>query len=101
MNPRARAALEDARHALTTLHGLYAHDGNPEQSWRLDESRVLGRIDAALDSEAPDICGVVSASGPNGEPLACGYGPAHEGKHSWASLPSIFGLSAIGEERSG
>ncbi len=36
----------------------------------------------------PAICMVVSYSGPNGEPLACGYPPHHEGVHSWATLPT-------------
>jgi hypothetical protein len=36
------------------------------------------------------ICGVVSLSGPNGEPLACGWKAGHlPGKpHSWSSLPT-------------
>lgn len=34
------------------------------------------------------ICGVVSNSGPNGEPLACGYAAGHEGVHAWASQPT-------------
>lgn len=33
-------------------------------------------------------CGVVSESGPNGEPLGCGYPFNHEGPHAWASLPT-------------
>ncbi len=36
-----------------------------------------------------NICGVVSHSGPNGEPLACGYPADHEGTHSWADLPTF------------
>lgn len=44
-----RAALEDARHELTTLHGLYAFDGAaPKESWRLDTSKTLAKIDGAL-----------------------------------------------------
>jgi hypothetical protein len=35
------------------------------------------------------ICGIVSESGPNGEPLACGYQHGHEGKHAWATLPTF------------
>ncbi len=36
------------------------------------------------------ICGTISASGPNGEPLACAYAPNHDGAHSWATLPTFF-----------
>lgn len=36
----------------------------------------------------PDICSVLSHSGPTGEPLACGYPPDHDGVHSWATLPT-------------
>lgn len=36
----------------------------------------------------PAICGVVSFSGPIGEPLACGFVPDHEGDHAWASQPT-------------
>lgn len=35
------------------------------------------------------ICGIISHSGPNGEPLACAYAPGHEGVHSWATLPTF------------
>jgi outer membrane protein TolC len=46
---RLREALEDARHELATLHGLHAFDGAaPEESWRLDTSKVLAKIDEAL-----------------------------------------------------
>lgn len=46
---RMKAALEEARHELTTLHGLYAFDGAaPEESWRLDESKVLAKMDEVL-----------------------------------------------------
>jgi hypothetical protein len=34
-------------------------------------------------------CSVLSNSGPNGEPLRCGYKPAHKGAHSWATLPTF------------
>lgn len=37
---------------------------------------------------APSICGIVSMSGPNGEPLACGYTQGHDGPHSWSTLPT-------------
>lgn len=32
-------------------------------------------------------CGVISFSGAEGEPLACGYWEGHDGPHAWASLP--------------
>ena len=35
------------------------------------------------------VCAVVSASGPNGEPVACAYKPEHEGRHSWATLGTV------------
>lgn len=35
------------------------------------------------------ICGVISHSGPNREPLACAYAPDHDGAHSWATLPTF------------
>lgn len=44
------------------------------------------------------ICGVVSHSGPGGEPLACGYTPSHTGQHSWASLPTFPTLTPEEEE---
>jgi hypothetical protein len=47
----ARAALEMARHELTTLHGLMAtdHIGDvPEGSWRIDAAAAIRAIDAVL-----------------------------------------------------
>ncbi len=35
------------------------------------------------------MCGIVSMSGPNREPLACAYPPEHDGDHSWATLPTF------------
>lgn len=35
------------------------------------------------------MCGIVSMSGPNREPLACAYPPGHDGDHSWATLPTF------------
>jgi hypothetical protein len=41
--------LEAVRHELTTLHGLEVCDGAaPDSRFRLDESALLARIDAAL-----------------------------------------------------
>jgi hypothetical protein len=34
------------------------------------------------------ICGITSQSGPNLEPLACGYKRGHDGAHSWSTLPT-------------
>ncbi len=49
MSEELREALEEARHELTTLHGLYAFDGAaPEESWRLNTSKTLTKIDEAL-----------------------------------------------------
>ncbi|MGA9772352.1 MAG: phage protease [Blastocatellia bacterium] len=38
---------------------------------------------------AKAICGITSNCGPNDEPLACGFAEAHEGNHSWSSLPTF------------
>jgi hypothetical protein len=43
--------------------------------------------DGAIKMER--ICGVISNSGPNGEPLACAYPPHADGEHSWATLPTF------------
>jgi hypothetical protein len=40
------------------------------------------------------ICGMVTRSGPRGEPLACGFSYGHHGHHSWASLPTREDLYA-------
>jgi len=47
------------------------------------------------------ICGIISHSGPQGEPLACAYLPGHEGIHSWGTLPtwttrSLGGFRMVG-----
>jgi hypothetical protein len=42
------------------------------------------------------ICGCISLSGPNREPLACGYDVNHDGDHSWATLPTFVGGSPSG-----
>lgn len=36
-----------------------------------------------------EICGIISNSGPNQEPLACGYKFGHKDVHSWATLPTF------------
>lgn len=44
-----REALRDAHHELTTLHGLVVCDGAaPEETWPLDCSKTLTKIDEAL-----------------------------------------------------
>jgi hypothetical protein len=43
-----QAACEAARHELTTLHGLHAHDGNPAATWQIDTSAALAQLDAVL-----------------------------------------------------
>lgn len=42
------------------------------------------------------MCGIVSMSGPNGEPLACAYPPNHDGDHSWATLPTFVDGEPVG-----
>jgi hypothetical protein len=37
-----------------------------------------------------DLCGVMSASGAEGEMLACAFPPGHEGWHSWGTLPTFI-----------
>lgn len=53
---RQFAALEAARHALTSLHGLVAHDDEaPGETFAIDESATIALIDAALGAApAPD-----------------------------------------------
>ena len=42
------------------------------------------------------LCGVICPCGPEGEPLACGYEPDHDGNHSWASIPTfVNGFTAL------
>lgn len=43
-----RDCLRECRHALVTYQGLYAHDGQPEQRWQLDDTALIRRIDTAL-----------------------------------------------------
>lgn len=42
-----------------------------------------------LSQPAPALCGVVSNSGRDGEPLACGFTRGHSGAHAWATLPTF------------
>lgn len=49
----------------------------------------LGAGRADLPNGAPLICGALSASGRNGEMLACGLPPGHTSPHSWATLPTF------------
>ncbi len=37
----------------------------------------------------PHACGIVSPSGPFGEPLGCAYPTGHDGPHSWSTLPTF------------
>ena len=60
--------------------------------WR-DAANGLREIAVEWDKKADEaeryaICGIVSESGPNGEPLACGYKHGHKGNHAWATLPT-------------
>lgn len=49
VNDLKRAALEAARHELTTLHGLIAADGAaPHETWSIDTAAVVAAIDEAL-----------------------------------------------------
>ncbi len=45
------------------------------------------------EQQCERLCGVISESGPNQEPLACGYGPhGPEQDHSWATLPTFLAM---------
>lgn len=45
-----KKALEEARHELTTLHGLVAADGAaPQETWVIDTNAVIAVIDQALN----------------------------------------------------
>lgn len=61
--------------------------------WReaaLELRRHADEFDArAAEIEGHAICGVVSQSGPNLEPLACGYPSGHAGSHAWSALPTF------------
>ena len=54
-NAALRKAAIIARHELDTLHGLYAHDGNPEYTYRIDVSATCAAIDRALAREPLDV----------------------------------------------
>lgn len=43
-----RTLIAICRHELVTHHGLYAHDGDPEEAWQLDCAALIQRIDATL-----------------------------------------------------
>ena len=43
------------------------------------------------------LCGIISMSGPNREPLACAYQPGHDGAHSWATLPTFVSVRVSGD----
>lgn len=46
---QSRAALEMARHELTTLHGLIAADGMaPTETWTIDTNKAVAAIDAVF-----------------------------------------------------
>lgn len=48
---RIKAALESARHELSTLSGLQAFDGAaPDRRWELDHSKVVRELDEAIKS---------------------------------------------------
>lgn len=68
---------------------------SPEQ-WReaanvLREQAIKFDRYAEIAQTTEDLrtCGLVSNSGPNGEPLGCGYQNHHSGPHSWATLPTF------------
>lgn len=46
-NVLLRDLLAACHHELTTYHGLYAHDGDPAQVWRLDCKELLDKLSAA------------------------------------------------------
>lgn len=69
---------------LRAVYALVLDWGDIELRQRV---RAIMAGDLAATRQA--ICGVVSLSGPNGEPLACGYPPDHlPAPHSWSALPT-------------
>ena len=49
MNPEIKAALEAARHELTTLNGLLAADVVvPAETWVIDTTKILAQLDAVI-----------------------------------------------------
>jgi hypothetical protein len=75
---------------------LYTVESRPEALKRA-LAAGLDRLARELHVEQERLCGVVSASGGKGEPLACGFLPDHDGPHSWASLPT-FGAREAADE---
>lgn len=68
------------------LAGWHVSD---DKEWLIGE---VERLTAERNDESNPyaVCGIVSNSGPDGEPLGCGYPAGHEGDHAWASLPTSF-----------
>lgn len=71
----------NANEAVLPRKCTYCRDG----MYRLDSGREI----SCPYCRRYDICGVVSESGPNGEPLACGHKWGHSGPHAWSSLPTF------------
>ena len=82
MTRRVSVALTDDQYAA--LQAVATAEG-----CGVDEALLRAYRRALGESPNERICGVVSASGPNGEPLACGYRPRHDGGHSWATQPTF------------
>lgn len=58
----------------------------------LDYSRMATEASTSLTKENVyklSLCVCISNSGPNREPLACGYPAGHDGPHSWGTLPTF------------
>ena len=52
---KVRRALERARHAISTLNGLVAADGEaPGETWTIDERDVVRYLDEAIESFGSD-----------------------------------------------
>ncbi len=55
----------------------------------------------SMTASALTLCAVISYSGAQGEPLACGYARGHQGAHSWATLPTFLAGSVIDDTAAG
>jgi hypothetical protein len=86
---RALCALENERGREAVKQGVSPRFTELDyEEWREEYDEQARTVLAAAGSDLR-ICGVVSASGPNLEPLACGLKKGHDGPHSWASLPTF------------
>jgi hypothetical protein len=85
--PDEAKALRDVWHGLIARHDL---DVPAILAGAVAIEKLRARLVTAEARRESLICGMVSLSGPNGEPLACGFRHVHDGEHSWATLPTFI-----------